>query len=59
MKREKQTTINSATQPSRVEVEVKALVDLIRLPFQIFLKISLVILVEAVPLEDQAIEVMT
>ena len=55
----RQITINSGTRPLREEVEVKDLVDLIRLPFQIFLKTSSVILVEAVPLEDQAIEVTT
>ena len=60
MIREKQTTINSATQPLReVVAEVKASVDLIRPPFQIFLKTFLVILVGAVPLEDQAIEETT
>ena len=59
MKREKQITINSATQPLREVVEIKASVDLIHLPFQIFLKTSSAILVEVAPLEDLVIEEMT
>ena len=59
MKREKQITINSATQPLKEVVEVKALVDLIPLPFQIFLKTFSVILVEAVQQEGRVIEEMT
>ena len=40
-------------------MEVKASVDLIHHPFQIFSKIFSVISVEVVPLEDQVIEEMT
>ena len=57
MKREKRTTINLAMLPLKELAEVvKDLEDLTLLPFQIFLKIFLAILVEVVPQEDQAIE---
>ena len=60
MRREKLITINLVMQLLKeVEVEDKDLVVLIHLLFQIFLKTFLVTLVEEVPQEDQAIEVMT
>ena len=60
MKREKLTTINLVTQLLReLAVEDKVLEDSIHLLSQIFLKTSLVTLVEVVPLGDQAIEGMT
>jgi len=60
MIREKLIMISLAMQPLKeVVVEDKVLVVLILLPSQIFLKTFLVILVEEVPQEDLAIEVMT
>ena len=60
MRREKLIMISLAMQLLKeVEVEDKALVVLIPLLFQIFLKTFSVTLVEEVPQEDLVIEVMT
>ena len=60
MKREKRTTINLVMlllKAVEVGVDFKALVDLIVHPFQIFLKIFLVTLVEVLQ-DEQVIEEM-
>ena len=60
MRKEKLIMINLAMQLLKeVEAEGKALVVLIPLLFQIYLRTFLVTLVEEIPQEDLAIEVMT